>query len=147
MAFFVIPSSLTPVFAALLFAGNLEILDLRSNIARIIFLVLLCFLFVPVFGVLGAVGALVFSQLAFLFFLLFYVRARVFTVRLFHAFRLPLVAALVACLFVLIIPTFSDVRQGFLAVAVYMIVMLVIQPELRSDLINWTNKLALALRR
>lgn len=140
----IIPLSLTPIYASLLFATMHQLLDFLSNVASTVFLAIFCVLFVPRWGDVGAAMAMVASVTLLLFCLGAFMKTKIFKVNLSREVGWPLLAALLAIAVSTWVRTVSAALQAPTAWMVYAAVIIAFEPVVRRDLVacirHWRDK-------
>ena len=147
LSFLMIPASLTPVFAALLFAANRELLDFFANIASTSLLVVLCMVLTPIWFSSGTAIALVISESILFMCLMLFMRTRIYKAKLLRGSGWPIVAGLMAYSFGSLVSTLPIALQGVLTLSVYMVLTLAFQPALREDLATLIHSVIDLLRK
>lgn len=142
LALMMIPVSLNPIFASLLFSVHRQFLDLVSNIARVIFLLTFCVLLIPHWGGPGAAIALVASETMLFLCLWAFVETRVFKINIVCGFKWPSLAALVAVACGIVIDiAFAKFRAPVVFVA-YSVAIISFEPFVRRDILFCAEILA-----
>ena len=144
LALAIVPGSLTPVLAAMLFAANREKLDLWANLLRVALLVVLCVVLIPLRSSLGAAMAFIISQVLFLGSLALLVRHAVLSARIAPSLLCPVFAASLGYGISYFVPEMAPLIRGLLqsvlALLIYMMILVALLPALRNDLIIFSRE-------
>lgn len=133
MALVMIPASLSPTFAAMLFAAKYEKLDLFSNIVKFPVFGVLCIVLTMLFHNAGTAAALVFSEMVLSLLLAFFLRAQVFRFALLGNITRTFLIAAVTFLVASLLTSLSTALAGVVVLPVFMSLLLLLYPELRAD--------------
>lgn len=133
MALLMIPASLSPTFAALLFAAKYERLDLFSNVIKFVVFVILCIVLTSSFFKSGTAVALVVSELVLSLLLGFFLMTNVFDLNLFGSFTRAFLTAALVFFLTYALALMSPVLAGVVVLPMYLFLTLLFHSDMRTE--------------